>query len=138
MLKAAKAAISPVVISQASSTKNRKTKELERDKAKLHRKNKILEHKKSKWKYEKFKMQQSKSKDKSQSKSKINGSHIEESMRTKAIRFIQNNMSSNYRNTETCDDKLISLANLNKVREHSQETKQYVYTDSSFCTDGAN
>ena len=83
-------------------------------------------------------MQHSGSNDRSWSKSKLNGSNVEDSMRTKVIKFMQNNMSSNYRNTENCDEKLIALVNLKKTREHSQETKQYMYTDSSFCTDGAD
>ena len=57
-------------------------------------------------------MQHSDSRDKSRSKSKQNASHLEESMRTKAIKFIQNNMSSNYKKADTWDENLIALVNM--------------------------
>jgi hypothetical protein len=73
------------------------------------------------------------------SKSKENASKAEESMHTKARKFIQNEFS-NARKTDVFEktQQLLTLAQNRNAREKSEELRGRDYSDTSFCTDGAD
>ncbi|CAI2382443.1 unnamed protein product [Moneuplotes crassus] len=135
--KTATTAISPMNLSMSNSTKDKCQQKTQAKKTNATRNTKLLEHKKAKMNYENFKKRYTENK--SCTSSKDSKRQNQESMRTRAKRFIENDFNFDYKpEGKPTKRRVATYSNQNLMKNSCEKTIPNHFTDLSFCTDGAN
>ncbi|CAI2382676.1 unnamed protein product [Moneuplotes crassus] len=135
--KTATTAISPMNMSIINSTKHKCGTKICEKRTSVSRKNKLRDRKKKKMSYESFKKRYTEAK--SCSRSKETKRRNQDSLRTKAKRFIDNDFNFQYKaEGRPLKKKLGNYSKQKNIRNSCEKVVSHNFSDISYCTDGAD